>query len=132
MRLLTRVILFSVFGLFGLISEVAAATGARQLADLNPGAVGSYPSNFTSFGGALYFSAYTLQTGFELWRYNGSSVTLAADINPTADDIGGGLLEGNDSLPTWMTEFGGQLYFSAFHPARGAELWRFDGIQATR
>ena len=42
------------------------------------------------------------------------------------------MLEGNDSLPTWLTEFGGQLYLSAFHPARGAELWRFDGTQAAR
>jgi ELWxxDGT repeat protein len=133
MRLLTRkLVLLSLVGALVLVSEVRAATGARLLADLNPGSVGSYPSNFTGFGGALYFSAYTLQTGFELWRYNGSTVTLAADINPTADDIGSGVLEGNDSIPAWLTEFGGQLYFSAFHPARGAELWRFDGSQAAR
>ena len=110
----------------------SAATGARQLADLNPGAAGSFPSNFTAFAGALYFSAYTLSNGFELWRSDGNSVTLAADINPTVDDIGLGVKEGNDSLPSWLTEFGGQLYFSAFHPARGAELWRFSGSAAER
>jgi ELWxxDGT repeat protein len=98
MRLLLKNRLaLSVFFSWISISEVASATGARQLADLNPGAAGSYPSNFTSFGGLLYFSAYTFSTGVELWKYNGATVTLAADINPTADDIGGGLLEGNDS-----------------------------------
>jgi ELWxxDGT repeat protein len=114
------------------VTQISAATGARQLADLNPGAGGSYPSNFTAFGGALYFSAYTLSNGFELWRYDGNSVTLAADINPTIDDIGFGVKEGNDSVPSWLTIFGGQLYFSAFHPGRGAELWRFNGSGAER
>src|SRR5688572_26099096 len=127
MRLLTmnRLLLAALVGVISLASA-SAATGARRLADLNPGPVGSYPSNFTSFGGSVYFSAYSLATGIELWRSDGTSVSLAANINPTADDIGFGVKEGNDSLPSWMTQFGGQLYLSAFHPGRGAELWRFD------
>jgi ELWxxDGT repeat protein len=108
------------------------AAGARLLADLNPGAVGSYPSNYTAYGPLTLFTAYTLETGFELWKTDGNSVTLAANINPTADDIGFGVLEGNDSLPDWLTVFDGQLFFSAFEPQRGAELWRYDGTQAFR
>lgn len=113
------------------VASIHAAT-ARRLVDLNPGSVGSYPSNFTAYSGNVYFSAYTLPTGMELWRYNGTEVTLAADINDTADDIGSGVKEGNDSLPDWLIEYGGKLYFSAFDSRRGAELWRFDGNQASR
>ena len=69
------------------------AAGARLLSDLNPGPNGSYSSNFTSFGDSLFFSAYTLATGFELFRTDGTSVTLVEDINPTSDDIGFGVLE---------------------------------------
>ena len=92
----------------------AGAAGARLLSDLSPGSGGSYPSNFTTFGSFTYFSAYTFETGFELFRSDGNTVTLAANINPTADDIGFGQFEGNDSLPDWLTSFNGQLYFSAF------------------
>src|SRR5688500_7350603 len=106
--------------------------GARLIAELNPGAVGSYPSNFTSFGGKVYFSAYTQATGFELFRFDGTNVTLAADINDTVDDIGFGVLEGNDSVPSYMTELNGVMYLSAFEPRRGAELWKHDGSGAVR
>ncbi len=125
-------LLLSFVALLLFVPDLTAATGARLLADLNPGAVGSYPSNFSSFGGTLYFSAYTLSTGTELWKYDGTNITLAADINPTADDIGFGIKEGNDSIPDWLTEFDGQLFFSAFHPGSGGELWRYDGNQAVR
>ena len=110
----------------------AHAAGARLVSDVNPGAAGSYPSNFSTFGGSLYFTAYTQNTGFELWRFNGTSVSLVADINPTVDDLGFGVREGNDSIPDWFTELNGSLYFSAYEPGRGAELWRFDGAQAAR
>lgn len=105
---------------------------SHRVADLNPGPVGSFPSNMTVFGGGLYFSAYTFPIGRELWRYDGHSIALATNINDTADDIGGGLLEGNDSVPQWLTPFEGALYFSAFDPRRGGELWRFDGTNAFR
>jgi ELWxxDGT repeat protein len=108
------------------------AAGARLVTDLNPGSAGSYPSNFTSLGNILYFSAYTQSNGFELFRFDGTSVTLAADINPTFDDIGFGVLEGNDSFPAGLTPWNGTLFFSAFEPRRGGELWRFDGTTATR
>lgn len=107
-------------------------SNTHRVADLNPGSAGSYPSNMAVFGNALYFSAYTFNTGRELWRYDGGTVTLATNINDTADDIGGGLLEGNDSAPYGLTIFNGALYFSAFDPRRGGELWRYDGTNAVR
>jgi ELWxxDGT repeat protein len=113
------------------IRSIMAAT-AVLVADLNPGSAGSYPSNFTVFNNKLDFSAYTLDTGRELWVYDGANVTLVADINDTKDDIGFGVFEGNDSLPSWLTPFNDALYFSAYEPRRGAELWRTTGTVTER
>ncbi|HEX5222806.1 MAG TPA: hypothetical protein VFZ59_24835 [Verrucomicrobiae bacterium] len=103
-----------------------------RVADLNPGAVGSFPTNLTVCAGSLFFSAYTLSTGWEPWRYHGNTITLVSNINDTADDIGSGILEGNDSSPGGFTSFATAVYFSAFDPRRGGELWRFDGTNAFR
>lgn len=100
--------------------------------DLNPGTNGSYPSNFTAFAESIDFSAYTVPTGRELWRLSGTNVSLVRDINDTADDLGGGFLEGNDSVPQYLTPFGSNVYFSAFDPHRGGELWRDTGTNASR
>src|SRR5204863_3000583 len=53
-------------------------------------------------------------------------------INDTTTTLGDGSLAGNDSNPGWFTVFNSQLYFSAFDPRRGGELWRYDGTTATR
>lgn len=120
--------------LLGAVSHLGHALphAARQVVDLYPGPNGSFASNITTFAGSMYFSAYTFNEGRELWKYNGTSVVLATNINETADDIGFGYLEGNDSIPDWLTEFRGSLYFSAFDPRRGGELWRYNGTNATR
>jgi ELWxxDGT repeat protein len=116
-----------------LLGQVRSSSGdARRLADLNPGAVGSYPSNLTAFAGQLFFSAYTLTTGIELWRWDGTGIQLVADINDTADDIGGGIREGNDSVPHGFTRYGGALYFTAYDSQKGGELWRTDGTNVSR
>src|SRR5437868_4566674 len=113
------------------VASFGASTVTR-LADLNIGSSGSYPSNFTGFSNQVFFSAYTQATGFELWKYDGNSVSLVADINPTVDDLGFGLKEGNDSSPSWLTAYKGNLYLSAYEPTHGDELWRYDGSQVTR
>lgn len=119
-----------------LLSTIAAVqaqeSNARRVEDLNPGGVGSFPSNFTAFAGSLYFSAYTFELGRELWKYDTAGITLVSNINDNAGDLGGGVMEGHSSAPDWFTLFNGALYFSAFDERRGGELWRYDGNRAVR
>src|SRR5688500_3108974 len=83
----------------GALTQAQTLSSTYRVADINPGSVGSFPSNMAVFANSLYFGAYTFNTGRELWKYVGNTIVLATNINDTADDIGGGLLEGNDSVP---------------------------------
>ena len=83
---------------------------------------GSSPENFAVYDGQLYFSAYDGVHGRELWRCNGTTATLAADIVP------GG--QYSSSNPSGLTVFRGTLYFCATDDVHGYELWSFDGTNA--
>ncbi|HSB69073.1 MAG TPA: ELWxxDGT repeat protein [Candidatus Methylomirabilis sp.] len=92
----------------------------------------SDPSSLTVFDGRLYFSARVIYSfpganidyGYELWSTDGTSFSLAADINPAA---------GASSYPTDLTVFGTNLYFSAYDPATSAyKLWKYNGSTATK
>ena len=83
---------------------------------------GSSPENFAALDGQLYFSAYDGVHGRELWRFNGITASLAADIVP------GG--QYSSSNPSGLTVYNGKLYFSATDEVHGYELWSFDGTTA--
>ncbi len=83
---------------------------------------GSSPENFAVFDGQLYFSAYDGVHGRELWRFDGTDASLAADIVP-----GGQYTSSN---PGGLTVYDGKLYFSATDEVHGYELWSFDGTNA--
>jgi ELWxxDGT repeat protein len=104
----------------------------RELADLNPGSGGSFPSNRTLFNGEVFFSAYTAEARREFWKYDGRSIVLVLNINDTVLDIGYGTLVGNDSAPYDFKVLGQELCFTAFDPRRGGEPWRSDGTNAFR
>lgn len=72
----------------------------------------------TEFNNDLYFRA-TGPGGLELYRTDGQSVELVADINPTGD-----------SSPYDLTEFNNHLYFGA-QGTSGFELYRTDGTNTT-
>lgn len=63
-----------------------------------------------------FLSGYTPTYGYELWSYEGgTTVTLVADINSGSGGSYAGFYSG-------FTEFGGDLYFTAYDPVNGLEL----------
>jgi ELWxxDGT repeat protein len=94
-----------------------------MVADINPGAPSSNPSDLMNINGTLFFIAVTSQTGGELWKSDGtaSGTTLVKDIRPGAAS--------SMSLSTAdFTNLNGTLYFFASDGAvAGGELWKSDG-----
>lgn len=73
-------------------------------------------------GSTLYFAAKTAAYGNELWKFSGSgSPQLVKDIYPGA----------NSSNPSAFISTNGKLYFNAFQPATGIELWQSSGTSGS-
>src|SRR5690606_22538954 len=51
------------------------------VADLNPGVLGSYPTNLTDVGGVLYFTANAGGSGTTLYRTTGEGVETVGNIS---------------------------------------------------
>ena len=56
-----------------------------------------------------------------LYKYDGVSVSVAADVNPGAAA----------SSPNFLTAIGSDIYFSANDGVNGTEPWKYDGTTAT-
>ena len=74
-----------------------------------------------SLAGTLYF-ANDGAHGTELWKTDGTGAGTAM-----VKDIWSGSVS---SKPTWLTDVGGTLYFSARDTTHGRELWKSDGTAA--
>jgi ELWxxDGT repeat protein len=76
-----------------------------------------------AFNNALYLSIpLDAAKGRELYKYDGTSLSLVADINPGS----------TDSDPKSLTIFNGNLYFTAANSSTGRELYKLGsaaGIQ---
>ena len=91
----------------------------NMVADLNSGSGFSLdpnePTIFTEYKNELYFTAYTTDTGKELFKVNASGTIInVADINPGAT---------NNSNPKDFFVFDDKLFFSADNGTDGYELW---------
>ena len=90
---------------------------------------GSYPENFTVFQNQLFFTASHAVHGRELFKTDGTTVTLVKDINP-------GIANSQtftEENQTAMYEYNGFLYFFANdNPSyfNDWDLWRTDGTAA--
>lgn len=90
------------------------------------------PNSFHVYDGSLFFAAYTLATGYELWKWDGTSCGLFADIHTghlgsigwVDDDTINGWSNRNVFNLPYFTEYKGQLYFGAMDSLHGRELWR--------
>src|SRR3954454_14002287 len=105
--------------------SAAAAPGdliVKRVADINPGAGNAIPTDITDVNGAVFFRADDGIHGTELWRSDGSTATMVADIKPAP---------GTGSSPSELTNVNGTLYFVANDGTNGAELWKSSGVGAT-
>ena len=89
-----------------------------ELFDINEGVDSSDPGQFTEVNATVYFTAFTDETGIELWSLNQTDgLELVSDIYP-------GTIS---SSPQQLRAIGDWLYFTATTAATGYELWRTNG-----
>lgn len=102
---------------------LAAIQGPYLVQDINPGAAGSTPAEYTwahtSHFSGLFFSADDGTHGHELWRTSGlpDDAQLLVDLNPGS----------GNAYPSLLTSSGDTLFFRADDGQHGFELWRTDG-----
>ena len=77
------------------------------------------PDELAVSSGTLYFEAYNITNGNELWKSDGtaSGTVMVQDIRP----------DGPSSSPERLTDVGGTLFFRADDGVNGQELWKSDG-----
>ncbi len=94
------------------------------LRDINavPDAASSFPKFFVEVSGVLFFSATTANSGYELWKSDGTQAGTfrVKDIRPGT----------SSSLPQNLTNVSGTLYFWANDGTSGEELWTSNGTEA--
>jgi ELWxxDGT repeat protein len=97
---------------------------AYLAADVIAGSVASTPAFLTVFNNKLYFTATTPATGRELFMFDGTTVSLAAEINPGPGDG----ISGTNGI---AGPFGNKLLISGNNGQTGFEPFVFDGTTAT-
>lgn len=87
------------------------------LKDISEGEIGSYPRSFIKFNNEVYFVAYTLMTGSELWKTDGTEAgtQILQDLNGTSS-----------SRPMNLTVHNGYLFFVA-KDGNSYYLYKTDG-----
>lgn len=118
--------------LFFLASEAATGNelwvtdgtsgGTRRVADLTPGAEGSFLSHLTGLGNTLVFFRWLpgSPSSYELWRSDGSTAGTERLL----------ALSPGTSVSFQELRLGNTLLFFVSDPARGVELWKTDGTAA--
>lgn len=100
------------------------AAGTVVFKDINPGTGSSAPQDLTVCGNYIYFSADDGTAGRELWRTDG---TVAGTV--LVSDIVAGSGSSNPADFFWHPTLE-SVFFSAYTPANGVELWEYDGTSS--
>lgn len=109
--------LFIISFITTVLFSVQAFTQTFEIIDINPEG-SSAPKNFFNYGDQLLFSAYTDDSGYELWISDGTSggTKQLKDIN----------IEGS-SNPDDFIEYNGEVIFSAAATNLLYKIWLTDG-----
>jgi trimeric autotransporter adhesin len=102
------------------MSTNGTAAGTLVVKDIyRAGLFGGNPNFLTVFNNTLYFSAYDLTNGVELWKSDGTEggTQLVRDIYTGS----------TSSTPQYLTVFNNRLFFAATTSSLGRELWSSDG-----
>jgi len=101
--------------------------GTVSMGDLNPATQSSGATEFVMFGSPsrVMFRASDGIHGEELWitDLTTAGTRMVKDINPTQ-------VNSSNGYPTNMTRAGNKVYFRAYTPSAGWELWSSDGTEA--
>ncbi|WP_339660281.1 T9SS type A sorting domain-containing protein [uncultured Polaribacter sp.] len=105
-------------------------TSTSLVKDINPGFQSSNPFDFYLVNNKLFFKAYTLEKGYELWVTDGkeTGTKIVKDINPTGDAF---VNDGRAYVRIGeFSQFNNELYFYADNGTNGMEPWKSDGTEA--
>ncbi len=117
-----RLLFLLLIAVTGYVGEITAQDLLKDINSTSP--IGSNPQYLTAAGGNLFFAAYgDPELGTELWKTDGISVSLVANINP------GPAGTNNSSSPKRMAAFQDKVYFVADDGVHGDELWVSDGSE---
>lgn len=101
--------------------QVACTEGStvKQVTNLGPG--GSNIGEMRSFQGDFFFSATDDAVGWEVFKYDGTSVTQVTNLEPAS----------GSAYPEDFVVYDGDLYFSA-RGAEGRQVYRYTGTNVER
>lgn len=89
----------------------------RWVAEIRLWSSSSSPENLAVYRSTLYFEANDGTNGDDLWKYDGTTSTLVADINASGDsDVDNHVV------------FNNALYFVTESDTYGDEFWVYDGV----
>lgn len=90
-----------------------------QVAEINPGAAHSTAYDLQILNNKMYLIARHVDTGFELFEFDGTNIRLIQDLWPGT---------GNGAYDTeFLANTGSALYFAGTNGITGYELYKFDG-----
>lgn len=101
-------------------------TTVQLLKDINPGSGDSFPEDFASVDGILYFSAFDGAHGIELWRSDGTAAGtyMIKDINP------GSAHGGPYNIITYGGYYNDSVIYFLANGGNGYQIWKSDGTAA--
>ena len=104
------------------LTDTTAPGGIAMVNDPFPVGPSTGPGAPVFFNNVLYLAGNDGVSGNELWKYDGTTFTQVADINPGASSS-------NPGQFGWGI-YNGALYFSADSGVDGPQLFKYDGPDA--